>query len=142
MNFNKILIAVDDSPIAEKVASKGCELGQQLNAEIAIISVADTTLLMTEGSITPNEMAKIIKSDLIKSQQILVDRVFKDTKVWTFVEEGKPYEIILKVANEWGADLLVIGTHGRTGISHLLLGSVSEHVVRHTSIPVLVIPSK
>ena len=142
MNIKKILIALDDSLIAEKVALKGCELGQQLTAEIAVISVADTTFLMTEGSITPNEMAKIIKSDLIISQQILVDKVFKDTKVWNFVEEGKPYEIILKVANEWGADLIVIGTHGRTGISHLLLGSVSEHVVRHTSIPVLVIPTK
>jgi nucleotide-binding universal stress UspA family protein len=58
------------------------------------------------------------------------------------VEEGKPYETILKVASEWAADLIIIGTHGRTGLSHLLMGSVAENVVRHSEIPVMIIPSK
>ncbi len=142
MNYRKILIAVDDSPIAEKVAITGFQLCQQLNAEIALLSVVDTNFLITDGGVSPNEMAGIIKNDFKKSQQLLIDKVFKNYKVWTFIEEGKPYEIVLKVVDEWAADLIIIGTHGRTGLSHLLMGSVAEHVVRHSKIPVMIIPSK
>ena len=142
MKFHKILIAVDDGPTAEKVALNGFLLGQQLNAEIALLSVIDTTFLVTDGGVTPNEMAEIIKTDSRRSQQLLIDKVFKDYKVWTFVEDGKAHEMILKVADEWEADLIVLGTHGRTGLSHLIMGSVAEHVVRHAKIPVLIVPSK
>jgi nucleotide-binding universal stress UspA family protein len=142
MNYRKILIAVDDGPSAEKVASIGFQLCQELNAEIALLSVIDTNFLITDGGITPNEMVGIIKNNLKKSQQILIDKVFKNYKVWAFVEEGKPYETILKVASEWAADLIIIGTHGITGLSHLLMGSVAENVVRHSEIPVMIIPSK
>lgn len=141
MMYHKILIAVDDSPIAEKVASTGFQLGQQLNAEMAILSVADTTFLTTDRGVTQKESADMVKNDFKKSQQLLIDKVFKDHKIWSFVEEGKPYEMILNVAREWAADLIVIGTHGRTGISHLLIGSIAEQVVRHSKTPVLIVPS-
>lgn len=140
--IKKILIAIDDGLISEKVASNGFQLGQQLNAEIALISVVDTTALMTDGGVTPGELADIIKNDLKKSQQVLVDKVFKDYKVWTFVEKGKPFEAILKVAEEWEADIIVLGTHGRTGLSHLLMGSVAEKVIRHSTIPTFIVPTK
>ena len=140
--MKKILIAIDEGPTSEKVASNGFQLGQQLNAEIALISVVDTTGLMTDGGVTPGEMADIIKNDFKKSQQMLINKVFKDYKVWTFVEEGKPFETILKVAEEWEADLIVLGTHGRTGLSHLLMGSVAEKVIRHSTKPMLIIPTK
>lgn len=97
---------------------------------------------MTDGGIAPRKMAEIIKNDFKKNQQLLIDKVFKDYKAWTFVEEGNPYEMILKVAAEWEADLIVIGTHARTGFSHLLMGSVAEHVVRHSKIPVMIVPTK
>lgn len=140
--IKKILIAIDDGPTSEKVSSNGFQLGQQLNAEIALVSVVATTALMTEGGVTPGEMADIIKNDFKKNQQMLVDKVFKDYKVWTFIEEGKPFEAILKVAEEWEADLIVLGTHGRTGLSHLLMGSVAEKVIRHSTKPLFIIPTK
>lgn len=56
--------------------------------------------------------------------------------------EGKPAEEILNIANNWEADLIVAGTHGRTGLQHLLTGSVAEYLIRHAKIPVMVIPSK
>lgn len=140
--MKKILIAIDDEPTSEKVALNGFQLGLQLNAEIALISVVDTSILMTEGGITPREFAEIIKIDYKKNQQMLVDKVFKDYKVWTFVEEGKPFEVILNVAKEWDADIIVLGTHGRTGLSHLLMGSVAEKVIRHSEKPMFIIPTK
>jgi nucleotide-binding universal stress UspA family protein len=140
--MKKILIAVDDGASAEKIGINGFQLGKQLGAEIALISVVDTVFLITEGGITPKEMAEQIKNELKKKQQILCDTVFKGYKIWTFVEEGKPFEEILKVAEEWQADLIVLGTHGRTGLSHLLMGSVAERVIRHSKKPLLIIPSK
>lgn len=140
--MKKILIAIDDGPTSEKVAQAGLKLGQQLKAEVAIISVVDTEFLMTDGGITPKEMADIIKNDFIKKQKMLVDKISKDNKIWTFIEEGKPYEMILKVADEWSADLIVLGTHGRTGLKHLFMGSVAEKVTRHSTKPLFIIPTK
>ena len=141
-NLKKILIAIDSGPTSEKIASSAFQLGQQLNAEIALVSVVDTTNLMTDGAVTPGELAVIIKNDHRKCQQILIEKVFKEYKVWTFVEEGSPFEAILKVADEWGAGLIVLGTHGRTGFSHLLMGSVAEKVIRHSTKQLLIIPTK
>lgn len=140
--MKKILIAIDNGPTSEKIASSGFQLGEQLNAEIALISIVDTTFLMTDGAVTPNEMSEIIKNDFIKNHKILTDKVFQGYKVLTFIEEGNPVEMILKVAEEWEADLIVLGTHGRTGISHLLMGSVAEKVIRHSIKPLYIIPTK
>lgn len=137
-----MLIALDDGLISEKIASIGFQFGKQLNAEIALISVADATGLMTDGGITPGELAEDIKNDLTKNQQHIIENVFKDYKVTCFVERGKTFEVILKVAEEWNADLIVLGTHGRTGLSHLLTGSVAEKVIRHSTLPLYIIPTK
>src|SRR3989304_10249496 len=79
----------------------------------------------------------------------LIDRVRADTaeevarlqarfpQARTMVREGSPRPMILHVAAEVKADLIVVGTHGRTGLAHVLFGSVAAHVVRHSRIPVL-----
>lgn len=63
-------------------------------------------------------------------------------EVFTFSRIGSPKQEILAVASEWAADLIIMGTHGRTGFDHFISGSVSEAVVRRASCPVLVVPSK
>jgi nucleotide-binding universal stress UspA family protein len=141
-SLKKIVIAVDNDPTSEKIALIGFQLGLQLNAEIALLSVVDTTMLITEGAVTPKEFADISIKDNKKNQQMLIETVFKKHKVWTFVEEGIPYQVILNVAKEWDADIIVLGTHGRTGISHLIMGSVAEKIVRHAEVPVFIIPIK
>jgi nucleotide-binding universal stress UspA family protein len=140
--MKKVLITLDDGAAAEKIATAGFELGKQLNAEIAIVSVVDPTFLSTGGSITPKQMEEIVRDDFKKTQQKLIDKVFQNYSVTTFVEIGNPYEEILKKAEEWNADLIVLGTHGRTGLTHLLMGSVAEKVIRHSIKPLYVIPMK
>ncbi|MFN4762218.1 universal stress protein [Gillisia sp. Q332] len=142
MIYKRILIAIDEEPSAEKVAQKGLQLGKQLNAEIAIISVANTTDLLTDGGVTPDEMAEIIRKDTRESQKKIRISIFKDYEVTQFVEEGKPYEVILKVAGEWNADILVIGTQSKSGLSQVLLGSVSEKVIKNSKIPVFLVTTK
>lgn len=57
----------------------------------------------------------------------------------TIIREGTPRSMILDVARELGADMIVMGTHGRTGLTHVFFGSVAEHVVRHSRVPVLTV---
>jgi nucleotide-binding universal stress UspA family protein len=140
--MKKIVIAVDNDPSSEKIALNGFQLGLQLNAKIALLSVVDLSMLITEGTVIPKEFADIAINDYKKNHQMLLDTVFKEHKVLTFVEEGIPYQVILNVAKEWDADIIVLGTHGRTGISHLIMGSVAEKIVRHSEIPVFIIPIK
>jgi nucleotide-binding universal stress UspA family protein len=140
--MKKILIAIDDSPAAEKVASNSFQLGKKLNAEIALLSVVDDTAIVTDGGISPAELAEIIKTDYKKNHKMLIDKVFKNYKVWDFVEKGDPYKTILKVAEEWDADIIVLGTHGRTGLTHLLMGSIAEKVIRHSTKPLFIVPTK
>jgi nucleotide-binding universal stress UspA family protein len=141
-NVKKIVIAIDNDPDAENVALNGLQLALQLKAEIAILSVVDTTILKVERSISSADFVKILKSDYKKLQQKLTKTIFKNHTVSTFLQEGKPYEVILKVADEWYADIIVIGTHGRGGLSHLIMGSVAEKVIRHSKKPVLAIPRR
>ena len=140
--MKKILIATDDGPNAEKVASAGMRLAQQLSAEVALVSVVDTQFLMTEGAVSPRELVDSMKEDFRKSQELMEEKIFRGISLLKFIEEGSPHEMIIKVAGEWNADLIVIGTHGRTGLSHLLMGSVAEKVIRHSSRPLYVIPTK
>jgi len=142
MNYHKILMAIDDGPAAEHVAVNGFNIAKQLNAEIALVSVVDTALFMTTEGFSSKEMEEIMRNDFKKSQQMLINKVFKEYKVRTFIEEGKPYEMILKVAGEWKADIIVMGTYGRTGLPHVLMGSVAEKVIRHSTKPVFIIPAK
>ncbi len=138
----KILIAIDDGSMSEKVALSGFQLGKQLNAEIAVLSAIDISLMRRGDEVTQSELEDLAKDEVRKSQQALIDKVFKDFKVLAFVEDGKPSEAILKIADEWGADLIVLGTHGRTGLKHLLMGSVAERVMRHSLKPLVIIPFK
>jgi nucleotide-binding universal stress UspA family protein len=140
--IKKIVIAIDDGPASEKIAMAAFQLGQQLAAEMALVSIVDTALLITDAGVTPPDLANIMRNDYKKSQQLLIEKVFKGNKVLGFVEEGRPYEGILEVAEEWDADLIVLGTHGRTGLSHLLLGSVAEKLIRHSPKPLFIIPTR
>ncbi|MFO7719117.1 MAG: universal stress protein [Gillisia sp.] len=142
MTYKRILIAIDEEPSAENVAKQGLQLGQQLKAEIAVVSVANTNDLLTDGGVTPDEMADIIRSDTRKNQKNILGSLFKDYEVTQFVEEGKPHEMILKVAGEWNADILVMGAQSKTGLTKVLLGSVSEKVINNTEIPVFLVSTK
>jgi nucleotide-binding universal stress UspA family protein len=62
------------------------------------------------------------------------------SECWKFLREGTPWKEIVQSAREWPADLIVVGTHGRSGATRLLFGSTAEGIARHASIPVVVVP--
>jgi nucleotide-binding universal stress UspA family protein len=136
--MKKILMAVDGGPLTEAVIQHGIELANATNAETGIIYVADPTGFMGDGGYN----TKNYLDDLHKEARELFERIQSEFGIkgsWTFIKDGKPASKIVETANEWKADYIVIATHGRTGISHLLMSSVAEHVIRHSTVPVLVI---
>jgi nucleotide-binding universal stress UspA family protein len=66
----------------------------------------------------------------------------EDMRITNFTEYGNTADGIINCSKDFKADLIVIGTHRRSGIDRFLMGSVAEHVVRHSEIPVLVVPMK
>jgi nucleotide-binding universal stress UspA family protein len=82
-------------------------------------------------------MRKRVETELAREAR-RVDRV----KVTTELRDGPIVESVLAAATAFGADVIVIGTHGRRGLSHVLLGSVAERVVRQSPVPVLTVRGK
>jgi len=144
MKFNKILIAVEDSSHSLEAAKAGIQLALKVNGEVAVMSVINIAVTISSPDVVPTPI-EIINLQRDEAHEVLekVKKLYPgNLPVTEFVPEGDPREEIIDVAEKWGADIIVLGTHGRTGLTHLLMGSTAEHVVRHSKVPVLVVPLK
>ncbi len=144
MLYSKILIAVDNSEFSIKAAQNGFKLAKQLDATVALLYVVDTTKAVAniDTGVYPEQALFLLKKEAEQTLNKLADMNDGDTEVIKFMPQGIPTKDIIKTAEKWEADLIVLGTHGRTGLMHLLVGSVSESIIRHSKIPVMVFPSK
>lgn len=142
--MKKILIAIDDSSYSMKAAKVGFSLAHSLKASLGIVYVVDKTKEINNPDlgITMEESKTILLKEVEKTIEQYMDMYKEVHKIFRFSPEGFPEKEILNVAEQWGAELIVMGTHGRTGLQHLLMGSVAENIVRHSKIPVMVVPSK
>ena len=135
----KILVAVDGSPFSELAVDQAISLGGICNSEIFVISVVD--LYPEQMEVAPalvEQMSKDVRTYLDKAKE-KVDEA--DIPCETIVHMGgKPHQFIVQEAKEKGIDLIVMGTHGRTGIRRVLMGSVARNVIGHAPCPVLVVP--
>ena len=142
MDYQKILIAVDDSSHSMKAARVGFALAHRLKATIGLVFVINKSneVFNTDLGITPEQS----KSALLKEAEITIDQYIKlyddIDEIFRFTPEGFPEKEILSIAKEWQADLIVMGSHGRSGLSRMLSGSLSDYIVRHADIPVLITP--
>ena len=91
---------------------------------------------------TPQELAEKMENQAHEELNKLTEQIKKTIKVETVVRQGKAFVEIIKTAKEKNMDLIVMGSHGRTGISHMLMGSVAEKVVRKAACPVLIVRDK
>lgn len=142
MEYQKILIAVDDSSYSMKVAKAGFAMAHRLHAMIGLVFVINKSneVFNTELGITTEQS----KTVLLNEAEIAIDQYIKmydgTGEIFRFMPEGFPEKEILNIANEWKADIIVMGTHCRTGLSRMLSGSLTDHIVRHAEIPVLIVP--
>ncbi len=144
MSYQKILIAVDSSSYSMNAAEKGFELAHQLKAKIGLIFVIDKNkeVINADLGIMPEQSQTVLIKHAEENIEQLIKMYDGTDEILRFTPEGFPQKEIINTAKEWDADLIVIGTHGRTGLAHLLVGSVAEYVIKHVSIPVMVVPLK
>ena len=153
--MKKILIALDYNPSAQKIAETGHNLAKAMKARSILLHVlSDATYysslnyspIMGFGGFssvdtvqtdTAEELKKVAQDYLDKSKQHLGDE-----KIQTVVKNGAIGETILKTATDLKVDIIVMGTHSRRGLEKILVGSVAENVLHHSSIPLLIIPTK
>ena len=156
MKFQRILIGIDESKIADNAAQYGFELAHQFKAAVALVHIVEpiTTAPVNDmsmmGSLVPSLGNNIENIEIINSQQDFSQRLLDETVtrlgtglvVTQYNEFGSTKETIVSCAAQFNADLIVIGTHSRTGFDRFLMGSVAEYVIRHSPVPVLVVPMK
>jgi len=141
VSFNRLMIAVDSSRHARAAAERGFELAWELNALVGLLYVVDTakTIGDVDAGITHEDLIAVLKQEADDALNELAAK-FPTHTIERIVPEGHPRVEILACAERWEADLVVIGTHGRTGLLHLVMGSTAEYIVRHSKVPVMVVP--
>jgi nucleotide-binding universal stress UspA family protein len=141
--FRRILIAVDESEPTGRVVEAGATLARRLEARVALVHVVDPRL---DAAPEPGIPLPELLTDLEKAGQEFLrqlrDRLLASLEAELFVRDGRPADEILAVAREWGADLIVIGTHEHSGLQRLLMSSTTTSVVDHAPCPVLTVPTR
>ncbi len=134
-----VLLATDLSRSSSRATDEAIDLAVRLDARLLVVNVLDTRRglpLAGRGRVRPveeREQRAIAARDLvIRARSAGADATFL---VW----EGEPGDGIVAAADAEHADLIVVGTHGRGGVGRSILGSVSDHVIRHAPCPVLVV---
>ena len=142
MPFKKILVAVDESAESLKAARSGFELAHNLKASVGVLYVVnkDKEVVNADLGITPEESMNAMREEANKTIEQMIKMYDGIGEVVRFTPEGAPGDEILKLAAEWPADCIVMGTHARGKIEQLFAGSVMEQVIRAAEIPVLVAP--
>ena len=145
MKISKILVPIDGSELSERALGQAVSLAQSNSAQLIVLRVMDPgSELSGEFSVTAygtalDEMQKELKNYLALQQQELQK---SGLEVECVSQVGQPAKRIVKVAEEKMVDLIVMSSHGRSGIRRWFLGSVAEEVLRHSSVPILMLPMK
>lgn len=140
ISLKKIMVPTDFSDHSAKAVRYGEELALKFSAELHLVHVVEIApMLYTEGAVFPFESTKEI-TDAAAShlEKIEIDSE-NIVQVSRTVSEGSPFVEIVRYAKENSIDLIVLGTHGRGAIAHMLMGSVAEKVARKAPCPVLVV---
>ncbi|MGA9755069.1 MAG: universal stress protein [Desulfobaccales bacterium] len=128
LNFQCLLIASDESPYSEAAWAEALALAKTMGSSLIGVSVA-----ATDGDIPAATQVVRSLEMAAEAQGIALD---------TMIPMGRPEEGIVKAAEFKQASLIIVGSHGRTGLKRLLMGSVAERVIGHAKCPVLVVKKK
>ncbi|PUE41045.1 universal stress protein UspA [Limnohabitans sp. Hippo3] len=140
--FKKILVPLDGSRTASKALDYALKLAQADQAELRLVYCIDELSLLSNHEYS-GEIAQLARENghkVLESGMALAStaKVEADTRLIDRVGQ-RLGESVADAADEWGADLVVIGTHGRRGIGRVLLGSGAEQVMRMSPVPVLMV---
>jgi hypothetical protein len=125
LTFEKILIATDGSVYSELASREAVSIAKRTGSGLIALSVAKKDENLPVAKETVNAVKELAERERVK--------------VETLTLKGEPYETIVKAAEQKHAGLIVVGSHGRTGVERLLMGSVTERVIGHSGTAVLVV---
>ena len=155
INMKKVLIALDYNPTAQKVAELGFAMAKAMDAEIVLLHVISDPVYYSSANYSPimgfNGFMNVdpqqlnINEELKKASQHFLEKSkhhLGDKTIQTLVKEGDCADSIIKTAEELHADIIVMGSHSQKWLENIIMGSVTEKVLHHTSIPLFIIPTK
>lgn len=137
--YDSILVPTDGSVGSEKALDRAIDIAKRYDANLHVVHVVDTRIGIDGGAGT-------LFDELEAAGQEAIDRGVEQASeagvstVEGAVANGIPFQAILDYTEENDLDLVVMGTHGRTGLDRYILGSVTEKVVRMSDVPVLTVP--
>lgn len=141
--IKKILIPTDFSPSAMHALSYAIELNKIFNARLYLLhilqDITDYSEFNLSPSILPQLYAEFEQNATRRLEEIMASLVPSETACDTYILHGIPFFEIVQFAKDENIDLIVIASHGRTGIKHVLFGSTAEKVVQKSPCPVLTI---
>ena len=135
--WKKLLVATDGSVYSEAAAQRAIEISRQYHGTLKALSVVDVTVefMIRAQEVYESLLAKAKEfTDLIRKKALLAG-----IEADSIVRDGEVYKVIIDVAKEYQADMIVMGSLGRTGIKRLLMGSTAERVLGNASYPVLIV---
>ncbi len=145
MKLERILVPVDFSEHSAAALKYATALSARLQAALVLVHVWSPPLYLgPEVSLaiqgwSGNSLQGYAIEEATKEMNGFVERANLPAKVETLVEVGHPAETIVRVAKDGSVDLIVMGTHGRTGLGRLLVGSIAQQVVARAPCPVLTV---
>ena len=142
--IKNIVVATDFSELSLSAFNYAKDLAETMDAKIHLITVIDITppmLSKHDKTVSESVMMDSVEQQAKKQMAEIAEEINDDTDIDIIqvIRKGIDYEEIVKYSNESDADLIVLATHGRTGVLHTVLGSVAEKVIRYSKRPVLVI---
>ncbi|MEJ2201615.1 MAG: universal stress protein [Desulfuromonadaceae bacterium] len=141
--FKTILFAVDFSESSEYAFDYALSLAKKFESRLLIIHVINEPVDL-RGFYVPHISFEKLEQEIEAGAKKMMEKFCQQqikgfNNFETFVVPGIPYDEIIKTAETHSADLILMGTHGRTGLDHVLFGSTAEKVVRKSTIPVMTI---
>ena len=139
--YDRILIPTDGSECADSAVEHALDIAAQYDAELHVLSVVDSRdVSHSAPAISPEQVQQTLRDRAESVVESVAERAeAAGVTVVTAVEPGIPDDVVVEYAADEDCGLIVMGTHGRTGLERYLLGSVTERTVRRSSVPVLTV---
>lgn len=156
LSYRRILVTNDGSTLAKSAFPHAISLALAAKAEVLLLQVINSVAQELEAMSDPamgmnppvvsygniaielvkeNQQKAILQMEKIKTEFLKAGI----PKVTTYIMEGLAQDVIIDIARKKHCDLIVMSTHGRSGLGRVMLGSVTDHVIRHASCPILVV---
>jgi universal stress protein A len=137
-----ILVPIDFSENAEQALDYACSLASKVGSTVRLIHAFSKPPTGLQVALSEGILENLVKEHRDELEKLSAARAGQATFGEPVVEIGDPRDTIIDAAKEVSADLIVMGTHGRRGLSRVMMGSVAEDVIRHAPCPVLVVRAR